>query len=109
MELLGTLIRQNISLLKLDLHDLSLLQVTDNVILLLEALKSNKCLEEVILWCYDGVIGRRVLGTIFDLLEVNHHLKELPLLDTPLQRDGGAEMVEAMLQQKAKYNVWEVL
>jgi len=109
MELLGTLVRQNTSLLSLDLSHSSLLRVADNVIRLLEALKSNKCLEDVILWGCDGVVGRRVLGTIFDLLEVNHHLKELNLAATPLKRDGGAEMVKAVLDQKAKHNMWEVL
>ena len=110
MEPLGTLVRQNTSLLSLGLHDSSLLRDADNVIRLLEALKSNKCLEEVILLgCY-GVAGRRVLGTIFDLLDVNHHdLKKLNMDDTPLATDGGAEMVEAVLQQKAKHNMWEVL
>ena len=109
MELLGTLVRQNTSLLSLDLCSSSLLEVADNVIRLLEALKINKCLEEVILCYCHGVGGRRVLGTIFDLLEVNHHLKKLDLRGTPLGRDGGAEMVEAVLQQKAKHNMWEVL
>jgi len=50
-----------------------------------------------------------VLGTIFDLLEVNHHLKKLGLKHTPLAEDGGAEMVKAVLEQKAKHNMWEVL
>jgi hypothetical protein len=109
MELLGTLIRQNTSLLRLDLITSSLLRVADNVIRLLEALKSNKCLEEVRLWSCDGVVGRRVLGTIFDLLEVNHHLKKLGFAITPLAEDGGAEMVKAVLEQKAKHNMWEVL
>ena len=109
MELLGTLVRQNTSLLTLDLSWSSLLQVANNVIQLLEALKSNKCIEEVILWGCDGVVGRRVLGTIFDLLEVNHHLKKLDLKLTPLNRGGGAEMVKAVLEQKAKHNMWEVL
>jgi hypothetical protein len=96
-------------LLSLKLAASSLLQVADNVIQLLEALKSNKCLQEVDLQgCY-GVVGRRVLGTIFDLLEVNHHLKELDLWFTPLAEDGGAEMVKAVLEQKAKHNMWEVL
>jgi Ran GTPase-activating protein (RanGAP) involved in mRNA processing and transport len=109
MELLETLVRQNTSLLRLDLANSSLLGVADNVIRLLEALKSNKCLEEVLLGGCGGVVGRRVLGTIFDLLEVNHHLKELDLEMTPLEEDGGAEMVKAVLEQKAKRNMWEVL
>ena len=109
VELLETLVRQNTSLLSLDLSYLGLLQVTDNVIRLLEALKTNKCLEEVSLWGCDGVVGRRVLGTIFDLLEGNHHLKKLDLAYTPLAEDGGAKMVEAVLEQKAKHNMWEVL
>jgi hypothetical protein len=109
MELLGTLVRQNTSLLSLDLSNSSLLQVADNVIRLLEALKSNKCLEEVSLTACDGVVGRRVLGTIFDLLEVNHHLKKLNLLNTPLAGDGREEMVKAVLEQKAKRNMWKVL
>ena len=109
MELLGTLVRQNTSLLTLDLSWSSLLQVANDVIQLLEALKSNKCMEEVILWGCDGVVGRRVLGTIFDLLEVNHHLKKLDLKLTPLNRSGGAEMVKAVLERKAKHNMWEVL
>jgi hypothetical protein len=92
-----------------DIEDMELLGVADDVIRLLEALKSNKCLEEVILWACDGVVGRRVLGTIFDLLEVNHHLKELNLELTPLAKDGGAEMVKAVLEHKAKHNMWEVL
>ena len=109
MEPLETLVRQNASLLRLDLTNSSLLQVADNVIRLLEALKSNKCLEEVLLQACDGVVGRRVLGTIFDLLDVNHHLKNLNMDNTSLAADGGAEMVEAVLEQKAKHNVWEVL
>ena len=109
MELLETLVRQNTSLSSLDLSYSSLLQVADNVIRLLEALKGNKCLEEIILrGCY-GVVGRKVLGTIFDLLEVNHHLKKLHLENTPSKSDGGAEMVKAVLEQKAKHNMWEVL
>jgi hypothetical protein len=75
MELLETLVRQNTSLLSLNLSDSSLLRVADNVIQLLEALKSNKCLLTVSLVNCHGVVGRRVLGTIFDLLEVNYHLK----------------------------------
>jgi hypothetical protein len=109
MELLETLVRQNTSLLKLDLSWLLLLRDAHNVIRLLEALKSNKCLEEVNLWDCEGVVGRRVLGTIFDLLEVNHHLKKLGLKHTPLAEDGEAEMVKAVLEQKAKHNMWEVL
>jgi hypothetical protein len=109
IELLGTLVRQNTSLLTLDLTCSSLLRVADSVIRLLEALKSNRCLEEVIFALCDGLVGRRVLGTIFDLLEVNHHLKKLDLAMTPLGEDGGAEMVKAVLEQKAKHNMWEVL
>ena len=109
MELLETLVRQNTSLLWLNLSNSSLFEVADNVIRLLEALKSNNCLQLVSLSSCDGVVGRRVLGTIFDLLEVNHHLKELNLRDTPLEVDGGAEMVKAVLEQKAKHNMWEVL
>jgi uncharacterized protein YbaR (Trm112 family) len=109
MELLETLVRQNTSLLKLDLSWSFLLGVADDVIRLLEALKSNKCLLYVSLDYCHGVVGRRVLGTIFDLLEVNHHLKKLHLAETPLDKDGGAEMVEAVLEQKAKHNMWEVL
>jgi len=109
IELLGTLVRQNTSLLTLNLTCSSLLRVADSVIRLLEALKSNRCLEEVIFVLCDGLVGRRVLGTIFDLLEVNHHLKKLNLGLTPLGEDGGAEMVKAVLEQKAKHNMWEVL
>ena len=109
MEVLETLVRQNTSLLSLNLSDSSLLRVADNVIQLLEALKSNKCLEAVNLYGCEGVVGRRVLGTIFDLLDVNHHLKKLRLVGTPLHYDGGAEMVKAVLKQKAKDNMWEVL
>jgi hypothetical protein len=109
MELLETLVRQNTSLLSLDLSWSLLLRVADNVIRLLEALKSNKCLKEVSLRTCGGVVGRRVLGTIFDLLEVNHHLKKLDLAITPLTRHGGVEMVEAVLEQKAKHNMWEVV
>ena len=109
MEPLGTLVRQNTSLLSLDLSVSSLLGDADNVIRLLEALKSNKCLEEVELFGCLGVVGRRVLGTIFDLLEVNHHLRKLNMDKTLLVTNGGAEMVKAVLEQKAKHNMWEVL
>jgi len=109
MELLETLVQQNTSLLSLDLFWSLLFRVAHNVIRLLEALKSNKCLRKVYLVGCPGVCGRRVLGTIFDLLEVNHHLRKLDLARTPLAEDGGAEMVKAVLEQKAKHNIWEVL
>ena len=109
VELLVTLVQQNTSLLRLDLFNSALLRHADNVIRLLEALKSNKCLEEVKLRGCAGVVGRRVLGTIFDLLDVNHHLKKLDLDRTPLAADGGAEMVKVVLDQKAKHNMWKVL
>ena len=109
MEPLVSLVRQNASLLRLDLANSSFLRVADNVSRLLEALKSNKSFEEVQVESCAGVVGRRVLGTLFDLLDVNHHLKKLNVEYTPLAADGGAEMVKAVLEHKAKHNMWEVL
>ena len=57
MELLETLVRQNTSLLRLNLSNSSLLRVADNVIKLLEALKCNKCLQKVSLVHCRGVVG----------------------------------------------------
>lgn len=109
IEHLETLVRGNTSLVSLDLGKCSLLETTENVIRLLEALKSNKSLKAVdVTYCL-GVVGRRVLGTIFDLLQVNHSLVHLDLGGTPLEADGGAQMVSALLERKAKNKMWEVL
>ena len=109
IEHLEALVRGNTSLVSLDLKLCSLLETTENVIRLLEALKSNKRLKVVdVPYCL-GVMGRRVLGTIFDLLQVNHSLVELDLRGTPLEADGGAQMVRALLERNAKNKMWEVL
>ena len=109
IEHLEALVRGNTSLVSLDLGLCSLLETTENVIRLLEALKSNKSLKAVDVTFCLGVVGRRVLGTIFDLLQVNHSLVNLELGNTPLEAAGGAQMVTAMLERKAKNKMWEVL
>ena len=109
IEHLEALVRGNTSLVSLDLGVCSLLETTENVIRLLEALKSNKGLKTVIVAYCLGVMGRRVLGTIFDLLKDNHSLVELELGGTPLEADGGAQMVRALLERNAKNKMWEVL
>ena len=109
IEHLEALVRGNTSLVSLDLGLCSLLETTENVIRLLEALKSNKSLKAVdVTYCL-GVVGRRVLGTIFDLLQVNHSIVNLDLGGTPLEAAGGAQMVTALLERKAKNKMWEVL
>ena len=109
IELLETLVQENDSLSALHLQNSSLLEDADSVIRLLEALKKNQCLKLVDLEGCSGVMGRKVLGTILDLLQVNHHLKEIRLSDTPLEADGGAELVLAQLEKKEKDRIWEVL
>jgi hypothetical protein len=70
---------------------------------LLNALKHSKILIKLDLSKCEIVVGKEVLGTIMDVLQVNFSQEELLLHGTPFERD---VIVQTQLKKKMKYKAF---
>jgi Asp-tRNA(Asn)/Glu-tRNA(Gln) amidotransferase C subunit len=73
---------------------------------LLNALKHNKTLMKLDLSKCEILVGKEVLGTIMDMLQVNFSLEELLLHGTPFQRDGSDVIVQTQLKKNVNTRIF---
>lgn len=73
---------------------------------LLNALKHNKTLIKLDLSKCEIVVGKEVLGTIMDVLQVNFSLEELRLHGTTFEHDGSDVIVQTQLKKNVKYKTF---
>ncbi|KAG0575596.1 hypothetical protein KC19_5G015200 [Ceratodon purpureus] len=111
VDILADMIRTNTSLLRLTLWEMRELRDSDpdaveNVVAILEALKTNKSLKYVSFFgCY-SVGGYKVLGTMMDMLLENRQLEEIRLDGTGL---GGSWYVHSELEKRRKFKLWDLI
>ncbi|KAG0615129.1 hypothetical protein M758_5G016900 [Ceratodon purpureus] len=114
VDILVDMIRTNTSLLKLALWEMRELRDSDpdaveNVVAILEALKTNKSLKHMSFWGCSGVGGYKVLGTMMDLLLENRQLEEIDLFGTRLKDSGDARYVHSELEKRRKLKLWDLI
>jgi hypothetical protein len=114
VNILVDMIRTNTSLLHLKLYrmkelDDSCPDAVENVVAILEALKTNKSLKRVSFGDCGGVGGYKVLGTMMDLLLENRQLEGIDLAFTPLKYSGDAVYVHSELEKRKKMKLWDLV
>ena len=114
VDILVDMIRTNTSLLELDLSRMRELDddcpdAVENVVVILEALKTNKLLKKVSFYRCSGVGGYKVLGTMMDLLLENRQLEKIDLVGTPLGYSGDATYVHSELEKRKKMKLWDLV
>ncbi|KAG0575577.1 hypothetical protein KC19_5G014000 [Ceratodon purpureus] len=112
--ILVDMIRTNTSLLRLSLLRMTELcdsdpDAVENVVAILEALKTNKSLKYVRFGACSGVGGYKVLGTMMDLLLENRQLEEIDLFGTRLEDSGDARYVHSELEKRRKFKLWDLI
>jgi hypothetical protein len=114
VDILVDMIRTNTSLLDLNLFKMKELDDScpnpvENVVAILEALKTNKSLKRVSFGNCGGVGGYKVLGTMMDLLLENRQLEGIDLAFTPLEDSGDAVYVHFELEKRKKMKLWDLV
>jgi hypothetical protein len=114
VDILVDMIRTNTSLLDLKLFNMKELDDScpnpvENVVAILEALKTNKSLKRVSFGDCGGVGGYKVLGTMMDLLLENRQLEGIDLAFTPLEYSGDAVYVHSELEKRKKMKLWDLV
>jgi len=114
IEALVDMICTNSSLLELDLVGVDNLYLRDiegieNVLTILEALKTNKILKRIGLRNCHAVGGYKVLGTMMDLLLQNHCIEDIDLWNTGLEYAGDANYVSSALSKRKKVKLWDIV
>jgi hypothetical protein len=114
VDILVDMIRTNTSLLYLGLSEMRELDddcpdAVENVVAILEALKTNKSLKRVSFGDCGGVGGYKVLGTMMDLLLENRQLEGIDLAFTPLEYSGDAVYVHSELEKRKKMKLWDLV
>jgi len=118
IETLAHMLCTNTSLLKLALinvkdlsksHDGDDTQEVENVLAILEALKTNKSLKRIDFGGCKAVRGYKVLGAMMDLLLVNHYIEDIDLTRTGLRESGDADYVLSALSKKNKMKLWDTI
>jgi hypothetical protein len=114
VDILVDMIRTNTSLLQLNLSGMEELNydcpdAVENIVAILEALKTNKSLKRVCFAFCTGVGGYKVFGSMMDLLLENRQLEEIDLSGTPLARSGDALHVYIELEKRKKMKLWDLI
>lgn len=106
---LTDMLQSNTSLIEFGIHIQSSKGQPNEFVKLFESLKNNTCLQKLNFRGCNGVRGDKVLGTIMDLLLENHHIKEIDLTHTDFDEDESNKIIQAVLEKKAKDQLWEVV